>query len=85
MFSQQLWQLIIQVRVSHVEVTLTFFQVQVERLRGNPMKLLQAMFSKAPEALNAVDMMRASGKFILSIAHSIVFQVATSTRPYRMM
>ncbi len=40
------------------------------------MKLLQAMFSKTPEALNAVDMMRASGKLVLAVMDSVMLRVA---------
>lgn len=58
--------------MAHVEALLTFFQVQVERMRCNPMKLLQAMPGETPEALNAVEMMCAVCKLILAMIDSIV-------------
>ena len=40
------------------------------------MKLLQAMFSKAPEALDTVDVVRATGELILSMVDSVMLRVA---------
>ena len=40
------------------------------------MKLLQTMLGKTPETLNAIDMVRATSKLILSVMHSIMFRVA---------
>lgn len=34
------------------------------------------MFSKAPEALNAIDMVRASGKLVLPMINSVMLRVA---------
>src|SRR5947209_2676871 len=45
-------------------------------MRRNSMKLLQAMFSETPETLNPVDMVRASGKLILSVIDSVMLRVA---------
>ena len=49
--------------------------MQVERVWRDTMKLLQAMFSKTPEALNAVDMVRAAGELVLSMMDSVMFRV----------
>ncbi len=49
----------------------------------NAMKLLQAMFGKAPEALNAVDVVRATGKLIHAVIDSIVLGVAERQRVRR--
>jgi len=61
--------------VAHVEAPLTFLQVQVERVRHDAVELLQPMFGEAPEALDAVDVMRATGKLILSMIDSITLRV----------
>ena len=45
-------------------------------MRGDSMKLLQAMFSETPETLNAVDVARASGELIATMINPIVFRVA---------
>ena len=48
----------------------------IELLRIDAVKLLETMFSITPEALNAVDMMRAAHKFALPVINSKVFGVA---------
>ena len=40
------------------------------------MKLLQVMISEAPETLYATGMMRATGKLVLFVVHSIMARVA---------
>ena len=44
-------------------------------MRRNPMKLLQAMLGKTPEALNAVDVVRAARELILSVIDSVMLRV----------
>ena len=59
----------------HVEAPLGFFQVQVERVRRDAVELPQAMFSEAPEALDAVDVVRATRELVLPVINSVVLRV----------
>ncbi len=58
-----------------IESVLTLFEMQVEFVGRDAMKLLQAMFGITPERLNAVDMLCASGKFIRAMTDSEVLAV----------
>jgi hypothetical protein len=62
--------------VAHVEAPFAFFQVQVKRLRRDPVELLQAMVSKAPEALDAIDMVCAPRELVLPMIDSVMLRVA---------
>jgi hypothetical protein len=48
--------------VSIIETIFALFEVQIESMSRQPIELLQTAFGKGPEALNAVDMIRAQGK-----------------------
>jgi hypothetical protein len=50
--------------------------MQVEGVSRDAIELLESPFSKAPEALNAVDVLRATGKHISSVLDSEVLRVA---------
>src|SRR2546423_1820420 len=45
-------------------------------MRRDAVELLQAMFSEAPEALNAIDVMCAPRKLVLPVVDSVVLRVA---------
>jgi hypothetical protein len=44
-----------QVFVSMIEPRLALLQMQIEGAVGDSIELLESSFSKAPEALNAID------------------------------
>ena len=50
--------------------------MQVKLVGRNAVELLQAMFGETPEALDAVDVVRASGELILPVMDSVVLRVA---------
>lgn len=50
-------------------------------MRGDSMRLPQAMFSVTPEALNAVDMARASGELIAPMINPVMLRVADIHQP----
>lgn len=50
--------------------------MQIELLRRDAMKLLQAMFSITPKRFDAVDVLRASGKFIATMTDSEMLAVS---------
>lgn len=52
--------------------------MQVKRVGRGTKKLLQAMLGKAPEALNAVDVMRAARKLILAVIQAITLRVVNA-------
>ena len=62
--------------MSVVEPIFALFQVQVECSMRDAVELLQAPLSKAPEAFDAIDMCRASDKFIRAMIDSEVLRVA---------
>ncbi len=59
-----------------IEPILALFEMQVEGASRYSVELLQAPLGVAPEALNAVDMMCASGKLVLCVMDSVMFRVA---------
>ncbi len=59
-----------------IKSILALFQVQVELLRGDAMELLKPMFSITPEALDAVDMMRATHELVAPVIDSEVLGIA---------
>jgi hypothetical protein len=64
-----------------VEPILGLFQMQVEGSRRDAIELLQATFGKAPEALNAVDMMRARHELVLTVMDSEMFGIPDINQP----
>jgi hypothetical protein len=47
-----------------IETPFTLLQVQIEGLSRDSIELLKSVLGKAPEPLNAVDVIRASGEHI---------------------
>lgn len=64
-----------QVFVPMIEPIPALLQVQVESLIGNSIELLKPALGKAPEALDAVDMMLATHKLVLPVIDSEVLRV----------
>jgi len=54
--------------MSMVEPELALFQMQAEGMFGNAVELRQPAFGKAPERLNAIDVMLSSGEFVVAVA-----------------
>jgi hypothetical protein len=59
-----------------VEPILALIQVQVEGPIGDSVELLQSSLSEVPEALDAVDVMRATHELVFAMKNSEVFGVS---------
>src|SRR4051812_38573235 len=76
MFSEQLQQLCIQIIASLIEPILALFQVQVELLRFDALKLMQPTPGIAPEALDPVDVMCAAHELVSAMVDPEVLRVS---------
>ena len=65
----------VQVFVPVIEPILALFQVQVEGGGCDPVELLEAPLGEAPEALNAVDVMRAGDELVLTVMDSKMLRI----------
>ena len=57
----------VKVSVSIVEAPFAFFKMQVKRMIGHTVELLEASFCKAPKAFNAINMMCSNDKLIAAM------------------
>lgn len=64
-----------------IEPIFAFFQMQIKSMRRDAVKLSQATFGERPKALNAVDVIVADGKLILSVIDPEVFAVTDINQP----
>jgi hypothetical protein len=69
MFSEQLQQLCIHVIASLIEPILTLFQVKIELLWFDAMKLMQPTLDITPETLDPVDVMCATHELVRSVLY----------------
>src|SRR6266581_8064968 len=51
-----------------IEAELCFFEMEVEGMFGDAVELEQAAFSEAPEAFDAVDVLRSAGELVVGVA-----------------
>ena len=58
-----------------IEAPFTFFEMQVEGMSGHTVELLQPPFGKAPEALDAVNMVRPSYELTFAMFHPIMLGI----------
>ena len=58
-----------------IESKFAFFQMQIEGLFGYSSELRESHFSPSPEVFNAVNVIMAVCKFIVSMLNSIVFLI----------
>ena len=58
-----------------IESKFAFFQMQIEGLFGYSSELREPHFSPSPEVFNAVNVIMAVCKFIVSMLNSIVFLI----------
>ena len=75
MFSEQLQQLSIQIIAPLIKPILALFQVQVELLRGDAVKLMQPTLGITPEALDAINVCRAAHELISPVVDPQVLRV----------
>ncbi len=51
-----------------IEAELCFFEMEVEGMFGDAVELKQAAFREAPEAFDAVDVLRSAGELVVGVA-----------------
>ena len=64
-----------------VEAEFCFFQMEREGAFSHSMKLGQALFGVAPEALDSVDVIRSQRKFVFAMMDSAVSIIAEIDKP----
>src|SRR4028119_2532931 len=75
MLSEQFEQLLIEISVSIVEAPLALFEMQVKGMTWHTVELLQSAFSKAPKALNTIDVPTARSKLISAMIDAKVLGI----------
>ena len=64
-----------------IEAELCFFEMEVEGMFGDAVELEQAAFSEAPEAFDAVDVLRSAGELVVGVLTRKCLSKPRSTRP----
>ena len=62
--------------VAVIEAKFCFFQMERKGAFAHAVKLRQAVLGKAPKALDAVDVIRPNGKFVLPVMDAKVSRIA---------